>query len=106
MAYESSFIAADKESELVTEWFELLMRLYVTPYNDILKIYREECNITSHQWLGQTYHYLMVMDSVKCVLGRKQLALNREGKKEYAGASDYYKVWSFNGNMGQQKIRV
>jgi hypothetical protein len=48
----------------------------------------------------------MVMDSVKCLAGMKQLALEREGNKEYAGASDYYKVWSFNGNIGQQKIRM
>jgi hypothetical protein len=48
----------------------------------------------------------MVMDSVKCVAGRKQLALEREGNKEYASASDYYRVWSLNGNIGQQKIKL
>jgi hypothetical protein len=78
----------------------MLMRLYVTPYDDILKIYKEECNITSDQWIKPSWHYLMVMDSVKCVAGRKQLALEREGNKEYAIASDYYRVWSLNGNIG------
>jgi hypothetical protein len=57
-------------------------------------------------WINPSFHYLMVMDSVKCLAGMKQLALEREGNKEYAGASDYYKVWSFNGNIGQQKIRM
>lgn len=51
------------------------------------------------------HHYLTVMDAVKCVAGKKQLALQRSGNKEYASASDYYKVWSLNGNIGQQKIR-
>ena len=55
----------------------MLLRLYVTPYNDVLKIYKDECNITSHQWLRPNFHYLMVMDSVKCVAGRKELALKR-----------------------------
>jgi hypothetical protein len=82
------------------------MRLYVTPYDDILTIFREECNITSDQWIKPDFHYLMVMDSVKCVAGRRQLALQREGGRKHAGASDYYKVWSFNGNIGQQKIRL
>ncbi len=106
MAYESSFIAAEKGNEFVTEWFELLMRLYVTPYEEILTIFKEECNITSHQWIRADFDYLMVMDAVKCVAGRRQLMLEREGSKEYAGASDYYKLWSLNGNIGQQKIRI
>lgn len=55
--------------------------------------------------MSPTDHYLWVMDSVKCVIGNKHLALMKEGKGEYAGASDYYKVWSINGFRGQQKIR-
>lgn len=51
------------------------------------------------------YHYLWVMDSVKCVVGNKQIALMKEGKEEFANACDYYKLWSVNGFMGQQKIR-
>jgi hypothetical protein len=45
------------------------------------------------------------MDSIKCVAGRRELALMRNCKSGYASASDYYKVWSLNGNIGEQKIR-
>jgi hypothetical protein len=45
------------------------------------------------------------MDIIKCVIGRKQIALMKEGKGEFVSASDYYKVWSMNGFLGQQKLR-
>lgn len=53
-----------------------------------------------------TDHYLFVMDSIKCVIGRRQIALLREGRGEYVSASDYYKIWSMNGFLGQQKLRI
>ncbi len=56
--------------------------------------------------MSQGDHYLIVMDSIKCVIARRQQALVSEGKNEYASASDYYKIWSMNGNMGQQKLRT
>jgi hypothetical protein len=49
--------------------------------------------------------YLFVMDSIKCVMGRKQISLMKEAKGEFVSASDYYKVWSMNGFLGQQKLR-
>ena len=82
------------------------MRLYITPYDEVIRIFKEECNITSHQWIVPDDQYLMVMDSAKCVVGRRQLRLQRESSREYASASDYYKLWSINGNLGQQKIRL
>ena len=56
--------------------------------------------------MTQSNHYLIVMDSIKCVIARKQQALVSAGKNEYVSASDYYKVWSMNGNLGQQKLRT
>jgi hypothetical protein len=46
------------------------------------------------------------MDSIKCVIGRKQVALMKESKGEYVSASNYYKIWSMNGFIGQQKLRI
>jgi hypothetical protein len=39
IGYESSFIAAEKGNELVTEWFEMLTRLYILPYHEVAKIF-------------------------------------------------------------------
>lgn len=35
LAYENNFIAAEKDSELIKEWFELLLELYVKPYSEV-----------------------------------------------------------------------
>jgi hypothetical protein len=45
------------------------------------------------------------MDTIKCVIGRREAKLLKEGKKEFFSASDYYKIWSMNGYLGQQKLR-
>jgi hypothetical protein len=55
--------------------------------------------------MSPSRHYLFVMDSIKCVMGRKQISLMKEGNGEFVSAGDYYKVWSMNGFLGQQKLR-
>ena len=45
------------------------------------------------------------MDTIKCVLGRREVELRKKGSKEYVSASDYYKVWSWSDFLGQQKLR-
>ena len=45
------------------------------------------------------------MDSIKCVIGRRQKHLNDAKDAHYADASDYYKIWSMSGYLGQQKLR-
>lgn len=46
------------------------------------------------------------MDTIKCVVGRREGQLVKEGNKEFVSASDYYKIWSMNGYLGQQKLRA
>lgn len=55
--------------------------------------------------MSKESHYLIVMDTVKCVVGRREAKLRRNGSKEYVSASDYYKVWSISGYIGPQKFR-
>lgn len=43
------------------------------------------------------------MDAVKCVVGHKEEEL--KGNKQWQGASDYYRIWSVSGYLGQQKLR-
>lgn len=45
------------------------------------------------------------MDAIKCVIGRRQIAIEAEDDSGFADASDYYKIWSVNGFNGPQKIR-
>jgi hypothetical protein len=46
------------------------------------------------------------MDSIKCVVGRKQMAIQAEGSNaKFKDASDYYRIWSMSGYLGQQKLR-
>lgn len=45
------------------------------------------------------------MDMIKYVVGRKRKELQVSKDKTYKDASDYYKIWSMNGYLGQQKFR-
>lgn len=49
--------------------------------------------------------YLMPMDTLKCVLGRRQKQISEDAASPWADASDYYKIWAINGFMGIQKYR-
>lgn len=45
------------------------------------------------------------MDTVKYVIGRRQTELQASKDGQYWDASDYYRLWSMNGYLGQQKFR-
>jgi len=67
----------------------------------------KECNIFSHKWTSPTDRYLTAMESLKCVIGRRQMDIDQHPEK-YNGikhANDYYKLWTFNGFTGIQKYR-
>jgi len=70
LAYESSFIAAEPNSELIVEWFDELVSYIVNPYSETKKRLAE-CGVSKHKWTWDTNQYLVVMDSVKCVIGRR-----------------------------------
>jgi hypothetical protein len=71
LAYESNFLAADKDSEFVKDWFDLFLYFVKSPYPDT-ETKMKECNMVSHKWTNQWDRYLTVMDSLKAVLGCKQ----------------------------------
>jgi hypothetical protein len=81
LGYESNFIASEKGSELISEWFEMFTRLYIKPYSEIDHIFNTECPISDHKWTSYGDHYLIVMDSIKCVIARRQKKLEEEGNK-------------------------
>lgn len=37
--------------------------------------------------------------------GRREVTLGKQGQQAYNSASDYYKLWSMSGYLGQQKLR-
>ena len=73
-------------------------------YRDVEKVFRE-CQMHSDKWSTNNWHYLIPMDAVKCVVGRREVALGKQGSSAFASASDYYKLWSMSGYLGQQKLR-
>ena len=66
----------------------------------------EDSMILANQWGRRGFTYLMAMDTISCVIGRKEVELRRKDSKEYVSASDYYKIWSVSGYLGQQKLRA
>lgn len=40
LSYENNFIAAEKGSELIKDWFQLLLSLYVQPYKEVEQIFK------------------------------------------------------------------
>ncbi len=40
LPYESNFIAAEKGSELLKEWFEFMTNYYIRPYNEVAQYFR------------------------------------------------------------------
>jgi len=45
------------------------------------------------------------MDTAKCVIGRRQVYINKQHKTEWKNAMDYYKLWSMSTFFGPFKIR-
>jgi len=45
------------------------------------------------------------MDAVKCVVGRKEKELQKNGSTAVSPGTKYYKLWSMNGYFGVQKFR-
>jgi hypothetical protein len=45
------------------------------------------------------------MDTIKCVIGNREQWLIQNNVTGWEGASDYYKIWSMSGYLGQQKFR-
>lgn len=66
-----------------------------------------QCGILDHKWTDATYRYLSAMDSIKCVLGRRQIDIDRNPSKYGAvrHTNEYYGLWAMNGFTGQQKFR-
>lgn len=78
----------------------MLLYLYTTSYKEIDKIYREN-KLTSHRWLiNEEDNYLIPMQTILCVIGRKQLEIERDTSKKWESASDYYKIWSYSSYLG------
>jgi hypothetical protein len=44
------------------------------------------------------------MDSAICVIGQKQMQIQKQGKTEWKNGMDYYKLWSMNGFLGPFKM--
>lgn len=65
-----------------------------------------DVDIKNHKWISKENRYLIVMDVVKYVIGRREKILRESRNSEYYSSADYYKIWSLPGQMiGQQKFR-
>ena len=104
MGYESSFIAAEPNSELLREWLSMFMYLHTLSFEDIQKFFKT-CDLGSHAWTSNGNLYLLIMDTIKCVLGRKEKQLQQEGSLKRGGATEYFGLWTIVGLVGPQKFR-
>jgi hypothetical protein len=55
---------------LIKDWFDLLLSLYLKPFNEVELIF-QQCQISGHKWIKADWHYLLAMDVVKCVIGQR-----------------------------------
>lgn len=67
----------------------------------------KDCNTFSHKWTTKHNSYLTCMDSLKAVIGCRQMDIQNypEKYKGIVNANDYYKLWAINGFTGIQKFR-
>ncbi len=61
--------------------------------------------MNTNKWTSLSEIYLLSMDIVKYVIGKKQKDLEASKDKQFKDAADYYKIWTMNGYLGQQKFR-
>lgn len=104
-AYENNFIAAEPNSQFIAEWLELYMKMLQKSASEIEDSF-SDCGISAHLWTKTDDHYLLAMDCAKCVVGRRQKALELAHDSSWADASHYYGIWSMSGYLGQQKLRI
>jgi hypothetical protein len=71
LGYENNFIAAVKGSELILDWFESLLNATQTPYEYIEQEFIR-CDMFVERWTAYNDIYLLSMDILKYVIGRKQ----------------------------------
>ena len=103
LAYENNLIVAEKENEFIREWYELFLKFTVSSFQDTEKK-MIECRTNDMRWTSPYDRYLTAMDSLKAVIGCRQVLVENDPAL-YKNAADYYKIWSFNGFTGLQKFR-
>lgn len=57
------------------------------------------------RWTLADNHYLLAMDTAKCVLGRRQKKIEKQLNSKWINAADYYKLWSFSAYLAPTKMR-
>jgi len=64
-------VIADKDSEFINEWFNMLIffmtNTYQTTYNKMV-----ECMVDGEKWTNSEDRYLAVMDALKVVIGCRE----------------------------------
>jgi hypothetical protein len=71
LSYENNFIACEPNNELIVEWFDALLNYLSQPYSKTYEEFRK-CGIYLHKWSTKEDTYLLPMDAVKCVIGKKE----------------------------------
>ena len=57
------------------------------------------------KWITWEEQYLLAMDTMKMVIGRKQYEIEHDPNSPWVNACHYYGLWAFSGNLGPQKYR-
>lgn len=101
---ESSFLAGEPKSQLLKQWRDLLLSAINNPYEENFKIL-QDCGVDEFSWIEKKSQYLLVMDTAKCVLGRRQKMLDKDPNNKWINAAHYYGLWTFNSYLANTKLR-
>jgi hypothetical protein len=71
LTYEPNFIVAEANNQLINEWYETLISFIANPYT-ITAEKLVECGVSQFKSTSVSNQYYVVMDSIKCVIGRRQ----------------------------------
>ena len=65
----------------------------------------KETKVKKYSFTTSYDYYLFAMDILHCVIGRRQLMIEKSKDPKWATAVEYYNLWSFNCHLGPFKMR-
>lgn len=65
----------------------------------------KETKVDKYRWTFSWSYYLFAMDILHCVIGRRELIIEKQKNPKWATAVEYYNLWAFNSYLGPTKIR-
>lgn len=106
LAYENNFIAAEPNSQLLSDWLDEFSFYHQLQHSQIKQRFKW-CGLVGDSWSSDRWSYLYEMDAIRCVISKKNKQLLAEKNMTEGNlASEYYGIWSMNGYNSVQKFRA